>query len=160
VIRAGDLAAAQQENERLRAELKAVSQRYVELQQDLERVRARQETAVRQARAAERQRGLGDLLSVLDALDRALASAPDRDSPWFQGIRSLHREALGALQRRGVERFGAPGERFDPTIQEAVGAVSSDRLPDGTIATVEAHGYRDRDGTLLRPARVVVVQRP
>jgi molecular chaperone GrpE len=57
-----------------------------------------------------------------------------------------------------VERTGAPGDRFDPALHEAVAVRESDEAPDGTIAEVARSGYVLGD-RVLRPAQVVVSRR-
>jgi hypothetical protein len=58
----------------------------------------------------------------------------------------------------GVLPVEPVGERFDPSVHAAEGAVpTADSQLVGTIAAVEAPGYADR-GVLLRPATVTVYQ--
>jgi molecular chaperone GrpE len=63
------------------------------------------------------------------------------------------------LERQGVQRFGATGERFDPDRHEAVAARESDTVPDRSIVDVIRAGYMVGD-RVLRPARVIVSRRP
>lgn len=144
------------EAERLRRQLEGLSARYVELQQDHGRLRERQARAEEAARREERRRMLGDLIEVADAVERALASSEATDTAWHAGTEAIGRQLLAVLERNGVQRFGVPGEAFDPRLHEAIARSPSGVLPPGRIAAVEGAGYRFDDGTLLRPARVVV----
>jgi molecular chaperone GrpE len=65
---------------------------------------------------------------------------------------------LGASDVEAIEV--AEGEPFDPELHEAVQAVPTDEHPEGSVIAVVQQGYRFSDGTLLRPARVVVASQP
>ena len=49
----------------------------------------------------------------------------------------------------------ATGERFDPTVHEAISTRTADGVEAGTVVDTLERGYR-LDGQVLRPARVVV----
>jgi molecular chaperone GrpE len=118
--------------------------------------RAERERA--EADASARDEVLRSLIPVLDDLDRAFARIPpalERD-PWAQGAALSRHRLLDALNRLGVERFGAEGETFDAARHEAQ---FYDERPDATdrrIGQVLQPGYRLGD-RLLRPAQVSVV---
>jgi len=145
------------EAEDLRAEMKALSARYLELQQDFDRYREKHQTAVADAVREGREQMLMDLVEVADDLERAVTSNPDRESAWFQGNLAILQRMMALLQRHGVERVGEVGDPFDPRVHEAVGTAPSTRWPAGTVIEVHQVGYRSSQG-LLRPARVVVAR--
>ena len=60
------------------------------------------------------------------------------------------------LSRAGAEPIGRVGEHFDPARHEAVALRPGNGKPDDTVLAVPQVGYRLDDGTLVRPARVVV----
>jgi molecular chaperone GrpE len=94
---------------------------------------------------------------VLDALDQALASGSSDDT-FYQGVAATSRLFTDALQDAGAQRIATLGERFDPTVHEAVETVSDDAGADaapGTIVRETRSGWRLGD-RLLRPAQVVV----
>jgi molecular chaperone GrpE len=145
------------EADTLRADLKALSARYLELQQDFDRYREKQRNAVAEAAREAREQMLMELVEVVDDLERSIASNPDRESAWFQGNLAIYQRTMALLQRHGVERLGAVGEPFDPRMHEAVGMVPSKQWADGMVVEVHRIGYRSSHG-LLRPARVVVAK--
>jgi molecular chaperone GrpE len=109
--------------------------------------------------AAARDRGVSslakELLPALDNLDRALDAAAE-DDPLLQGVRLVRSDMKGALARAGIESFCPLGERFDPSVHEAVAtAQAPDGQASGTVVEVYQDGYRLGEG-ILRPARVVV----
>ncbi|MFD6463747.1 nucleotide exchange factor GrpE, partial [Streptomyces roseolus] len=89
-----------------------------------------------------------ELLGVLDDLDRARAHG-DQEGP----LKAVADKLAGALQKQGLEEFGAEGEPFDPTLHEAVQHEGSGHEP--VIGLVMRKGYRFGD-RVLRHALVGV----
>jgi molecular chaperone GrpE len=54
-----------------------------------------------------------------------------------------------------VEALTPDGERFDPTLHEAISTTPQEGGEPGVVVEVVEKGYRTRD-TVIRPARVVV----
>jgi molecular chaperone GrpE len=137
-----------------RDEYLALAQR---TQADFENYRKR---VARDGAAAE-SRGLArlarELLPALDNLERALEHADDADADplLIEGLRLVQRELLGALERAGIEAYGAAGEQFDPEVHEAVAQQPFEGRKPGEIVEVYQAGYRLAGG-LIRPARVLV----
>jgi molecular chaperone GrpE len=71
------------------------------------------------------------------------------------GLRAVMEQMEAILDRQGVERIGAPGDRFDPELHEAVAVADGGDAPDRTIVEVARSGYALGD-RVLRPAQVVV----
>ena len=95
-----------------------------------------------------------DLLPILDNFDRALeaARATQEATKVVDGVALIQRELLKVLERVGVTRYSALGERFDPNRHEATGrVVSVQQAPDTVVAEMTA-GYL-LNGRVLRPAR-------
>ena len=146
------------------SELEAERDKYLELAQrtqaDFENYRKR---AAKEAAAAGGRAKAGlvrELLPVLDNLERALQLAgnggTDGDA-FVEGVRLVHADLVGVLQRSGVESFDPSGEPFDPTLHEALSTRPQDGAHPGTVVEVVEKGYRLNE-TILRPARVVVSQ--
>ncbi|MEA3399838.1 MAG: nucleotide exchange factor GrpE [Armatimonadota bacterium] len=127
-----------------------------ELQNFKRRVaRERQE----QARYAS-QDLLSQILPVMDSLQRMLEHQAEAGSEEFaRGVELIVEEFFRVIKQVGVEIIEGEGERFDPTIHEAVAQVETDEVPEGTIVTVDTPGYCLHD-RCLRPARVVVAREP
>jgi len=98
------------------------------------------------------------LLPVLDDLDRALAAAREAGTAaaLVTGVEHVRTGFLDRLRAFGVERFDPTGERFDPTLHEAVSMVAA-REPhqSGLIVKTLRPGYVASDET-IRPAQVIV----
>jgi molecular chaperone GrpE len=124
-------------------------------QADFENYRKR--TAREAAAAGERAKSglVRELLPVVDNLERALASAGEGERHLAEGVQLVHSELLAVLERNGVEQFDPRGDRFDPAEHEALSMREQDGEGSGMVLDVVEKGYR-ANGTILRPARVVV----
>ena len=138
-------------------EVTEVEEKLAELTSDLQRVHAEYANyrkRVERDRELIRQTAVGgalaELLSVLDDVERA------RQHDELDGAFKSVGESLEAtVARLGLERFGAPGETFDPNVHEALTHEASDEVSEPTVVRVYQPGYRYAD-RVLRPARVAV----
>jgi molecular chaperone GrpE len=133
-----------------RAEYLALAQR---TQADFENYRKRMARDVGAAEGRGVARVAKELLPALDNLELALQAAGDGEVT--DGFKLVRNELLAALARVGIEPFSPEGEVFDPEQHEAMTQQPVDGAESGTVASVYQRGYRI-DGTVLRPARVVV----
>ena len=102
-----------------------------------------------------RERLLRDFLEAIDSLERAIAMDP----ALADGLAAVLGQLEAILARHGVQRFGAPGERFDPERHQAIAVRATDEAPDQTVLEVTRSGYA-LDGRVLRPAEVSVARTP
>ena len=138
-------------------EVTEVESKLAELTTDLQRVHAEYANyrkRVERDRELIRQTAvggvLGELLSVLDDIDRA------REHGELDGaFKSVGESLETTVTRLGLERFGAAGEPFDPNVHEALTHEASDEVSEPTVVAVYQPGYRYAD-RVLRPARVAV----
>jgi molecular chaperone GrpE len=102
-----------------------------------------------------------DLLPIIDNFDRALeaARATQEAAKVVEGVSLIQRELLKVLERVGVTRYSAVGERFDPNRHEATGRVVSANQPPDTVVAELGAGYM-LNGRVLRPAQVLVAAAP
>jgi molecular chaperone GrpE len=149
---AADLDALLEDTKRERDEYLELAQR---AKADFENYRKR---ATREAAEAERRGKLAlarELVPSLDSLERALEAA-DEGSEVARGLELVHGELTATLRRAGIESFDPAGEPFDPTHSEVIStAPAPEGAEPGTVVETVERGYRS-DGTVLRPARVIV----
>ena len=103
-----------------------------------------------------RMQFVGDLLTVLDDLDRAEAHG-DLTGPF----KAVADKITSVVQKLGLESFGLVGEPFDPSVHEAVQhdiAATRPGRPCRCCPPCSGRGYRVAD-RVLRPAMVTVVDR-
>ncbi|HYP47562.1 MAG TPA: nucleotide exchange factor GrpE, partial [Thermoleophilaceae bacterium] len=98
---------------------------------------------------------IGELLPVVDNLERALGSAGEGEQHLAEGVRLVHAELVAVLVRNGIEPFDPSGERFDPALHEALSMRDEEGSESGLVLDVVEKGYKV-NGSVLRPARVVV----
>lgn len=92
---------------------------------------------------------LGDLLPIIDNLERAQEHLND------QGLQMALDQFLKILQNYGVELIKvAAGDKFESTLHEAIDSAGGGQKE--TVAEVAAKGYRWQDGGVIRPAKVIV----
>lgn len=91
------------------------------------------------------------LMSVLDDIELARQHG-DLTGPFA----SIAEKLEGALARFGVERYGAAGEVFDPTVHEALMHAVSPDATETTVQQVMQPGYRMNE-RIIRAARVAVI---
>jgi molecular chaperone GrpE len=97
---------------------------------------------------------MAELLTVLDDIDRA------REHDELNGGFKSVAEALEAtVDKLGLEKYGQPGEPFDPTVHEALTHTEDEAVTETTCVAVFQPGYRFA-GRVLRPARVAVADPP
>ena len=148
------------ELEKLRAEKEELLQTLVRRQADFENVRKRTE----RERHEEGRRGVErlvlDLIPVIDAFDRALASHEDPAyEEYRKGVILIRKQLWDAISRHGVQRVDADGKMFDPHLHQAIERVDSDDYPDGYVLHVFQDGYLFH-GKMIRPAIVRVAVHP
>ncbi len=94
------------------------------------------------------------LLPVLDDLERAFASIPNRLAKlsWVDGIRLIEHKLWATLETQGLSPIKALGEPFDPHLHEAI---RQDKGKEGIVIEEAQKGYKFHD-RVIRPSRVVV----
>ena len=159
--------AADSELDQLKAEVAALTQKNKDLEDKYLRSEAEIQNAQRRyskERANlvkyESQRLGKDILASVDNLERALQVKADDEasSQLKKGIEMTLEGLVRALKDNGIEEIKADGEKFDPTLHQAVQSVpaENDDQKDHVVQVLQK-GYVYKDRT-LRPAMVVVAQ--
>ena len=92
-------------------------------------------------------------IPALDTLELALKHANEEQR---KGLEMIYKQFVGSLKQMGVEKYGAPGDAFNPHKYEALREVAtSDRAQDHTVEAVERSGYAVGE-KVIRPAQVSV----
>ncbi len=148
--------------EQLEAEKADLTDRLVRLAADMENLRKRTQRDVDDARKYAVSSFAGDMLVVGDNLHRALEAAPADKREANEDLRTLAegvemtaREMERLLEKNGITRIAAAGERFDPHRHQAMFEVPDPTVTAGTIVQVVQEGYQIGD-RVLRAAMVGV----
>ncbi len=140
------------------AEAKAEAEKYLDmarrLQADFDNFRKRTQRENEEFRRYACSSIVGDLLTVVDDLDRALEHAGE-ETEFVKGIRGVRSNLMKVLESNGLEEIPAEG-RFDPDLHEALCTVEGEE--DGLVREVFQKGYT-LNGKVLRYAKVIVTKR-
>lgn len=97
-----------------------------------------------------------EMLTILDSFDLGMA-ALEKDGKAEKGMYLIRAQLEDVLRKRGLERVDVSiGQPFDPSLQEAVAEVESDK-PSGAVIEEVERGYL-LNGKLIRPARVKIAK--
>ena len=101
---------------------------------------------------------LTELLTIVDDLERALATdAPPEAEPYRAGVELIHRRLQEVLRKRGATPIESLGEEFDPHLHQAVAYEETPGAREGEIVGEMSKGYKLGE-RLLRPAMVKVAK--
>jgi molecular chaperone GrpE len=125
------------------------------LRAEFDNYRRRSVRELTEARTCAQGDVLGELLPVLDNLERALDAAEHHEEgKVLQGVRMTRDLFVGLLTRAGVEEVPGVGTPFDPQVHDAILTQPSEE-EEGVVTVVLERGYRQGE-QVLRPARVAV----
>lgn len=146
----------QKQKDELLAQLQRVSADYVNFQKRTPR-------QVADAVGYEKEKIIRTLLPVLDGFEHtlqsaAVASAENAES-FVRGIKIVHDQMLDVLKSHGVEQIKSLGEKFDPTLHEAIMQKSVNGAAENIVVEEFQKGYKIND-RVMRPSRVIVSMSP
>lgn len=162
--REGDAADPQVESEQpavepsLDDQLQDSREQVLRIQAEMQNVRRRAERDVANAHKFALEKFAGELLPVVDNLERALATiAVDDESQTAvrEGLELTLKSFVDVLGKFGVEAVNPVGEPFDPEFAQAMAQVPNPEMEPNTVIEVFQKGYT-LSGRLVRPAMVVV----
>lgn len=126
------------------------------LQADFDNYRKRN-AAIRADSLEEGTRELiRSLLPVLDNFDRALENCENVDPGWVDGIKLVHKQLTGILQKNGLEEIPTEGA-FNADLHEAVMQEEAEGRESGAILAVFQKGYKVKD-RIVRHSMVKVAK--
>jgi molecular chaperone GrpE len=148
---------------RLESEKADLTDRLIRLAAEMDNLRKRTERELTDTRKYAVAKFAGDMLVVGDNLRRALAAVPAERlesgdevlKALSDGVQVTEREMERLLERNGVTRIAAKGEKFDPHRHQAMFEVPDPSVPAGTVTEVVQEGYQIGD-RVLRAALVGV----
>jgi len=142
----------------LEEQLAAAQDQSLRTAADLQNVRRRAEQDVEKAHKFALEKFAGDLLPVIDSLERGLelSSAEDESiRPMREGIELTLKMFHDTLKRYNLEAIDPHGEPFNAEHHQAMAMQESAEVEPNSVLKVFQKGYQ-LNGRLLRPAMVVV----
>ncbi|MEQ3638924.1 MAG: nucleotide exchange factor GrpE [Alteromonas sp.] len=129
---------------------------------DADNARRRAEGEVEKARKFALERFAGELLPVVDNLERAIElSDSDNEAvkPLLEGVEMTHKSFMSTIEKFGLTLIDPQGETFNPDLHQAMSMQESADHAPNTVMAVMQKGYQI-NGRLLRPAMVMVSRAP
>ena len=124
----------------------------------MENVRRRTELDIEKAHKFALEKFSGELLPVIDNLERAIDLA-DKSNPeltgLIEGVELTLKSMLDAVRKFGMEVVGDIHVPFNPELHQAMTMMESEELEPNHVIMVMQKGYT-LNGRLLRPAMVAV----
>ncbi|AVF35660.1 nucleotide exchange factor GrpE [Rahnella sikkimica] len=146
----------------LEAQLKEVQQRerdsLLRAKAEVENIRRRTELDIEKAHKFALEKFSGELLPVIDNLERALDLADKSNSELaglIEGVELTLKSLLDAVRKFGLEVVSDIHVPFNPEQHQAMTMMESDELEPNHVMMVMQKGYT-LNGRLLRPAMVAV----
>lgn len=141
----------------LQQELTAARDQVLRANAEMQNVRRRAEQDVEKAHKFALERFAGELLSVVDNLERALAAIPVEEQTNREGVELTFKSLLGVLEKQGVLLINPHGEPFNPEHHQAIAMLDVPDAAPHSVVEVMQKGY-SLNGRLLRPAMVAVAK--
>lgn len=120
--------------------------------------RRRAQGEIDKAKKFALERFAGELLPVIDNLERALQSS-DQDNeilkPILEGVELTHKSFISTVEKFGMQVIDPQGEAFNPELHQAMSMQESSDVAPNTVLAVMQKGYQ-LNGRLVRPAMVAV----
>ena len=128
---------------------------------DFDNFRKRTRRELEEAKIRGRDDAMREILPVFDNLERAVAAAESAQTieSVVEGVKMVLKLFEDTVERIGLTRVKAVGERFDPAMHEAIQQQETDVHQPGTILAEVVPGYMVGQ-RLLRAAMVVVARKP
>jgi len=151
------LEAVETADEKLIAEMAVLKEETVRAKAEVQNMRRRSELDVEKAHKFGTEKFARELLSVVDNLERAIASAPEDEvvKPFLEGVEMTQKSFQDTLAKFKVDVIDPEGHPFDPALHQAISMVDAPDAEPNTVLNVVQKGYTNH-GRLLRPAMVVV----
>jgi molecular chaperone GrpE len=142
-------------------EAKANQDRYLRTVAELENYKRVSQREQRESIRYGNESILKELLPAIDNLERAIQAAKTNagTDALIQGVELTLKQLQEAIGRFGVKPISCIGQPFDPTCQQAVTQVESERIAPGCVVDEFQKGYLLHD-RVLRAAMVSVATAP
>lgn len=149
----------------LKAENNELRDRFLRLAAEMDNLRRRTDRDVKDAKSYAVAGFARDMLAVSDNLRRALDAVPTEMraaadaalTTLLEGVELTERSMLSALERHGIKKIDAEGQKFDPHFHQAMFEIPNADVPNNTVVQVVQAGYTIGE-RVLRPAMVGVAK--
>ncbi|HLV49199.1 MAG TPA: nucleotide exchange factor GrpE [Aliidiomarina sp.] len=129
---------------------------------EAENVRRRSMQEVEKATNFALEKFAGELLEVIDNLERAIQVIDPNDEAIkavAEGVQITYKGFLNTINKFGLEAVDPQDAPFDPQLHQAMSMQENSEVAPNTVLHVMQKGYL-LNGRLLRPAMVMVARAP
>jgi molecular chaperone GrpE len=144
--------------EELQQKLSTLGEQLLREQAEMQNVRRRAQRDIESAHKYALEKFAGELLSVVDNLERAIDAIDADDEAQkavAEGLELTLKTFIEVLAKYNVEAVEPEGQPFDAELHQAVSTVPNKDVEPNTVINVFQKGYT-LNGRLIRPAMVVV----
>ena len=149
----------EEENHKLKNELKESSEKVLRLAAEMQNYKKRNETEKSNMLKYANEDLAKSLLPILDNFERAIKldddDLSDEVSKFLSGFKMIYGSFVNVLNNIEVKEIECDGLEFDPVYHQAVLTEKDENKPSGVILEVLQKGYMYKD-KVIRPAMVKV----
>lgn len=100
---------------------------------------------------------LSDMINVIDIFDKAVSSNTEEEllKKYLLGFQMINMQLQQVMKDYGVEKIKDLGEKFNPSVHQAIETVEVEGVEEGQVVEVVMQGYMYKD-RVLRPSMVKV----
>ena len=142
-------------------ELAEAKDKYIRLFAEFDNMRKRHERERTELIKYAHEEVIIEMLGFYEDFERSVTAAranPAEGAALLKGVEMVLKRMQELLKKYNVVEIDAQGKKFDHTCHEALMAVESEDVDDGTVLEVFQKGYI-MDGRVVRTAKVKVSKR-
>ena len=155
-----ELSALQQQLATAVAAAQEEKDRALRIAAEMENLRRRAAQDVEKAHKFALEKFAGELLPVLDNLERAIELADKENEalkPMIEGVELTLKSMQSGVAKFGLVALDPINQPFDPNAHQAMSMVPSADVAPNTVIAVMQKGY-DLNGRVIRPAMVMIAK--
>lgn len=142
-----------QEENPLEKELADTKDQLLRVTAEYANFRKRSEKEKNESFAFATAKAVGEILGVVDNLERALSNEHEDYDGLKKGVQMTYDGLMASLEKLGVTVYGEVGEQFDPNLHNAVMHIEDENMDANVITDVFQKGYKINE-KVVRPAMV------
>ena len=132
---------------------------FVRLQAETDNFRKRLSREKEEFTQYANERLFKELIPIFDNLKRAIEDPSNDTKSLKEGLEMILKQFSSFLEKEKVEPIKAVGEKFDPTVHEALTSEESDEHDENIIISEFVKGYTINN-RVLRPSQVIISKKP
>ena len=140
-------------------ELAVEKDNFIRLQAETDNFRKRLSREKDEFSQYANERLFKELIPIFDNLKRAIEDPSNDTKSLKEGLEMILKQFSSFLEKEKVEPIKAVGEKFDPTVHEALTSEESDEHDENIIISEFVKGYTINN-RVLRPSQVIISKKP